>query len=65
MSEEGTINSSTMRMLGVPSGGSSWMGKMFPDRYAKFYMIVPAIVYILLIGIFPLLYSFVLSFFNW
>ena len=41
------------------------MGKMFPDRYAKYYLIVPAIMYLLLIGIFPLIYSFVLSFLNW
>lgn len=65
MSEGGTISSSTTRMLGVPSMGSSWMGKMFPERYAKYYMLVPAIVYLLLIGIFPLLFSFVLSFLNW
>ena len=65
MCEEATINSSTAGMLSVPSGGSSWMGKMFPDRYAKYYLIVPAIAYLLLIGIFPLIYSFVLSFLNW
>lgn len=65
MCEEGTINSSTMSMLSLPSGGSPWIRKMFPDRYAKYYFIVPAILYLLLIGIFPLIYSFILSFLNW
>ena len=41
------------------------MRKMFSDRYTKFYMLIPAIVYLILIGIFPLIYSFVLSFHNW
>lgn len=41
------------------------MRKMFSDRYTKFYMLVPAIVYLILIGIFPLIFSFVLSFLNW
>ncbi len=63
--EGDTINSNTMRMSGVPSRGSSWMGKMFPDRYTKYYMLGPTIVYLLLIGIFPLIFSFVLSFLNW
>ena len=65
MCEGGTINSSTTRMLSVLSGGSSWMRKIFPDRYAKYYMLVPAILYLLLIGIFPLIFSFILSFLNW
>lgn len=63
--EGNTINSSTMRMSGVPSRGSSWMRQMFSDRYTKYYMLVPTIVYLLLIGIFPLIFSFVLSFLNW
>ena len=41
------------------------MRKMFSDRYTKFYMLIPAIVYLILIGIFPLIFSFVLSFLNW
>jgi len=54
-----------MRRSGVPSRGSSWMRQMFSDRYTKYYMLVPTIVYLLLIGIFPLIFSFVLSFLNW
>jgi len=65
MIEGDTINSSTTRMLGVPPRGNSWMRQMFSDRYAKFYMLVPTMVYFLLIGIFPLIFSFVLSFLNW
>ena len=35
------------------------------DRYAKYHFILPTIIYLLLIGIFPLVFSFGLSFANW
>jgi len=43
----------------------AWVSGLFSDRYAKYYMVVPAVLYLLLIGIFPLIFSFGLSFLHW
>lgn len=43
----------------------AWLGRVFSDRYAKYYMVVPTLLYLLLIGIFPLIFSFGLSFLHW
>lgn len=52
-------------MRAASSRAIAWVGGVFSDRYAKYYMVVPAILYLLLIGIFPLIFSFGLSFLNW
>jgi ABC-type sugar transport system permease subunit len=41
------------------------MERFFPGRYTKYYMLLPTVFYFLLIGIFPLVFSFILSFFHW
>jgi multiple sugar transport system permease protein len=43
----------------------AWLARIFSDRYAKYYMVVPTLLYLLLIGIFPLIFSFGLSFLHW
>jgi len=42
-----------------------WFKRAFSDRNAKYHFILPTIIYLLLIGIFPLIFSFGLSFANW
>ncbi len=42
-----------------------WLGRVFSERRAKYYFVVPTLLYLLLIGIFPLIFSFGLSFLNW
>lgn len=41
------------------------MEQSFSGRYTKYYMLLPTVFYFLLIGIFPLVFSFILSFFHW
>ncbi|MFZ3106968.1 MAG: sugar ABC transporter permease [Candidatus Hydromicrobium sp.] len=59
------IKYSTTQRADVPLRQGSFLQRMFSDQYSKYYMLVPIIVYFLLIGIFPLIFSFVLSFLNW
>ncbi|MFZ3086017.1 MAG: sugar ABC transporter permease [Candidatus Hydromicrobium sp.] len=59
------IKYSTTQRAEVPLRQGSFLQRMFSDQYSKYYMLVPIIVYFLLIGIFPLIFSFVLSFLNW
>lgn len=56
---------SALQMRAASSRAIAWVGGVFSDRYAKYYMVVPAILYLLLIGIFPLIFSFGLSFLHW
>lgn len=44
---------------------SAWLGRVFSERRAKYYFVVPSLLYLLIIGIFPLIFSFGLSFLNW
>ena len=41
------------------------LGRVFSERNAKFYFVLPALLYLLIIGIFPLIFSLGLSFLNW
>lgn len=59
------MGSSALQMRAASSRVIAWVGGLFSDRYAKYYMVVPAVLYLLLIGIFPLIFSFGLSFLNW
>ena len=55
----------TLQMRATSSKVTAWLGRIFSDRYAKFYMVVPVLLYLLVIGIFTLIFSFGLSFLNW
>jgi len=57
------VSTSALQMRAASS--RVWLGRVFSDRYAKYYMVVPTLLYLLLIGIFPLIFSFGLSFLNW
>jgi len=59
------VSSSALQMQRAGSRVITCLGRVFSDRYAKYYMVVPAILYLLLIGIFPLIFSFGLSFLHW
>lgn len=59
------IKYSTTQRADAPLRQGSFFQRMFSDQYSKYYMLVPIIVYFLLIGIFPLLFTLVLSFLNW
>lgn len=41
------------------------LGRVFSERLVKYYFVVPAVFYLLLIGIVPLVFSFGLSFLHW
>lgn len=41
------------------------LGRVFSEHNAKFYFVLPALLYLLIIGIFPLIFSLGLSFLNW
>ncbi|MBM4465052.1 MAG: sugar ABC transporter permease [Chloroflexi bacterium] len=56
---------STLQTRAASSRIVTGLGRVFSDRYAKFYLVVPVILYLLLIGIFPLIFSFGLSFLHW
>jgi len=59
------VSTSALQMRAASSRVIAWLGRVFSDRYAKYYMVVPTLLYLLLIGIFPLIFSFGLSFLNW
>lgn len=43
----------------------AWLRQLFAEKNARYYLLTPAIAYLLVIGIFPLVFSFGLSFANW
>ena len=47
-----------------PDSSLSHRLSLFSDRHFKYLMVAPAILILLLIGIFPLIYSFIVSFQN-
>ncbi len=49
----------------LPPRFFGWFERVFSDHYAKYHFILPTLTYLLLIGIFPLIFSFGLSFANW
>jgi multiple sugar transport system permease protein len=59
------MSSSALQMRAASSRAIAWLARVFSDRYAKYYMVVPTLLYLLLIGIFPLIFSFGLSFLHW
>ena len=59
------MSTSTLQMRAASSRMIAWLARIFSDRYAKYYMVVPTLLYLLLIGIFPLIFSFGLSFLHW
>lgn len=63
--EEDRMNSGVLQMRTVSSRVIAWLRQIFSERHAKYYFVVPTILYLLLIGIFPLIFSFGLSFLNW
>jgi multiple sugar transport system permease protein len=57
----GMTESAASAMTSNPSGGIHVAGKI-PDRHFKYWIIAPAIFLLLLVGLFPLIYSLVVSF---
>ena len=54
-------------MQGTASRGQSFFGRVSSalDRRIQYLLIAPCIIFLLAIGIFPLLYSARLMFFDW
>jgi multiple sugar transport system permease protein len=47
---------------GVPTPPNVVLGGVAPDRFFKYWLIAPAVLLLLLVGLFPLIYSLVVSF---
>ncbi len=59
------MSSVAVQMRAVSANAIGYLGRIFPERFTRYYFVVPTILYLLLIGIVPLLFSFGLSFLHW